>query len=150
MRLSLDVCPDSIQVERSGDTEYNGYGFRSQPSITGRFSHSFTTPGTYYYIAEGYGHIGMTHEGHGYLYGDMGALVKHLVCITGDMGTFYVPNNSTVQPFLKATPKMKASWYSPIPKLLGWGLGMRLTYYCLGKTSHCTHTHVCMYVCMYV
>lgn len=73
MRLSLDVCPDSIQVERPGDTEYNGYGFRSQPSITGRFSHSFTTPGTYYYIAEGYGHIGMTHEGHGYLYGDMGA-----------------------------------------------------------------------------
>ena len=84
MRLRVDVCPDSIQVERPGDTEYNGYGFRSQPSITGRFSHSFTTPGTYYYIAEGYGHIGMDrggygyidtyHGGHGYLIRDTGTL----------------------------------------------------------------------------
>ena len=78
MRLSVEVCPDSIQVEWPGDTEYNGYGFRSQPSITGRFSHSFTTPGTYYYIAEGYGHIGTYHGGHGYLKKDMGALMHDM------------------------------------------------------------------------
>lgn len=46
------------QVNRPGDTEYNGIGFRSGRSITGSFSHTFTKPGTYYYIAEGYGHIG--------------------------------------------------------------------------------------------
>ena len=47
-----------MQVEQPGDTEYNGYGFRSEQRVTGTFSHSFTTPGTYYYIAEGFGHIG--------------------------------------------------------------------------------------------
>lgn len=46
------------EVSFPGDTEYNGEGFRSKQSVTGNFSHTFTTPGTYYYIAEGYAHIG--------------------------------------------------------------------------------------------
>ena len=48
------------EVNRPGDTEYNDMGFRSGRSVTGTFSHTFTKPGTYYYIAEGYGHIGMS------------------------------------------------------------------------------------------
>ena len=46
------------QVNRPGDMEYNGMGFRSGRSVTGSFSHTFTRPGVYHYIAEGYGHIG--------------------------------------------------------------------------------------------
>ena len=46
------------QVYRPGDTRYNGVGFRSPTSVTGRFNHTFTTAGIYNYIAEGYGHIG--------------------------------------------------------------------------------------------
>ena len=49
------------EVNSPGDTEYSGVGFRSTQSITGNFSHTFTTPGTYYYITEGYAHIG-NHE----------------------------------------------------------------------------------------
>ena len=49
------------EVHAPGDTEYNGIGFRSRQSITGNFSHTFTTPGTYYYITEGYAHIGKTY-----------------------------------------------------------------------------------------
>ena len=55
---TFHVCHVRVQVEQSGDTEYNGYGFRSEQRVTGTFSHSFTTPSTYYYIAEGFGHIG--------------------------------------------------------------------------------------------
>lgn len=47
------------EVNSPGEVEYNGVGFRSRQSITGNFSHTFTTPGTYYYITEGYGHIGI-------------------------------------------------------------------------------------------
>ena len=47
------------QVNSPGEMEYNGVGFRSRQSVTGSFSHTFTTPGTYYYITEGYAHIGM-------------------------------------------------------------------------------------------
>ncbi len=46
------------QVNRCGDTEYNGVGFRSERSVTGSFRKTFTKAGAYYYIAEGYGHIG--------------------------------------------------------------------------------------------
>ena len=49
------------EVHAPGDTEYNGIGFQSRQSITGNFSHTFTTPGTYYYITEGYAHIGKTY-----------------------------------------------------------------------------------------
>ena len=47
------------QVNSPGEVEYNGVGFRSRRSVTGNFSHTFTTPGTYYYITEGYAHIGI-------------------------------------------------------------------------------------------
>lgn len=47
-----------VQVHEAGDTEYDGTGFHSGLSVTGTFSHSFTTPGVYHYIAAGYGHIG--------------------------------------------------------------------------------------------
>ena len=47
------------QVNSPGEVEYNVVGFRSWQSVTGSFSHTFTTPGTYYYITEGYAHIGM-------------------------------------------------------------------------------------------
>ena len=47
------------EVNSPGEMEYNGVGFRSRRSITGNFSHTFTTPGTYYYITEGYAHIGL-------------------------------------------------------------------------------------------
>ncbi len=40
-----------------GGTEYNG-GFRSMEGVTGAFQFTFTTPGTYYYISGGFGHIG--------------------------------------------------------------------------------------------
>ena len=46
------------EVNFPGDIKYNGVGFRSRQSVTGNFSHTFTTPGTYYYITEGYAHIG--------------------------------------------------------------------------------------------
>lgn len=47
-----------LQVDNPGDTEYNGRGFRSTAAITGSFSQTFTLPGTYYYIGEGYANIG--------------------------------------------------------------------------------------------
>lgn len=47
------------QIDSPGEVEYNGVGFRSRRSVMGNFSHTFTTPGTYYYITEGYAHIGM-------------------------------------------------------------------------------------------
>ncbi len=46
-----------MQVDKPGDTEHNG-GFRSKESVTDTFQYAFTTPGTYYYIAGGFGHIG--------------------------------------------------------------------------------------------
>ena len=46
------------QVSRRGDTEYNGVGFRSERSVTGSFRKTFAKTGVYYFIAEGYGHIG--------------------------------------------------------------------------------------------
>ena len=48
----------ALQVDGPEDVEYNGRGFRSAVSTTGTFQHSFTTPGTYYYIAGGFGDIG--------------------------------------------------------------------------------------------
>ncbi len=45
------------QVEEPGDIEYNG-GFRSKEGVTGTFQHTFTTPGTYHFIAGGFGEIG--------------------------------------------------------------------------------------------
>lgn len=50
------------EITTRGDTEYNGVGFRSKQSVTGNFSHTFTTPGTYYYITEGYAHLGKEYD----------------------------------------------------------------------------------------
>ncbi len=47
-----------VQVNGPHDIYYNGVGFRSEQSITGSFNFTFTKPGTYYYISEGYGDIG--------------------------------------------------------------------------------------------
>ena len=46
------------QTSGPQDTAYDGMGFRSEQSTTGSYSFTFTTPGTYYYITEGYAHIG--------------------------------------------------------------------------------------------
>jgi len=46
------------QVDSPGDQEYNGRGFRSSRAVTGTYSQTFTKPGVYYYIAQGFGHIG--------------------------------------------------------------------------------------------
>ena len=46
------------QVNGPQDLHYNGVGFRSGQSTTGSYSHTFTKPGTYHYITEGYAHIG--------------------------------------------------------------------------------------------
>lgn len=47
------------QVDKPGDTEYNGDGFLSDGSTRGSFTHTFTITGDYYFIAGGYGHIGV-------------------------------------------------------------------------------------------
>ena len=48
-----------MQVDGPGDTVYNGVGFRSgRSTTTGSFNNTFTKPGLFHYIAEGYGHIG--------------------------------------------------------------------------------------------
>ena len=61
----------------------------------------------------------MYHGGYGYLMRDMGRLVGSMgnigTFVRGiwDMGTFYVPSNSCnniVQPSLKVTPEIWASW----------------------------------------
>lgn len=46
------------QVNGPQDVVYNGVGFRSEQGIMGSYSFTFTKPGTYYYITEGYAHIG--------------------------------------------------------------------------------------------
>lgn len=46
------------QVSGPQDTSYSGVGFRSEQSTTGAYSVTFTKPGTYHYITEGYAHIG--------------------------------------------------------------------------------------------
>ena len=46
------------QVNALYDLSYCGNGFRSEQSITGSFTFTFTKPGTFYYITEGYAHIG--------------------------------------------------------------------------------------------
>ena len=53
--LPFPLC---IQVSSATATEYSGHGFRSESAITGRFSFTFHTPGTFHYIAEGLADIG--------------------------------------------------------------------------------------------
>ena len=51
-----------VQVSGSEDTAYDGRGFRSDASITGVFRHTFSKPGTYYYISDGHAHIGTSNN----------------------------------------------------------------------------------------
>ena len=58
-KLYFNIHSIVPQVDGPEDVEYNGHGFRSAVSTTGTFQRSFTTPGTYYYIAGGFSDIGM-------------------------------------------------------------------------------------------
>ena len=48
------------QVASENDTEYDGTGFHSEPSTSGKFRHNFDEPGVYFYVSEGHGELGNT------------------------------------------------------------------------------------------
>lgn len=47
-----------VQVSGPEATVYDGSGFRSDPSVTGTFRHTFSKAGLYHYISEGHAHLG--------------------------------------------------------------------------------------------
>ena len=58
VQFTLLYQPAVLQVSSAAATHYNGHGFRSSQAVKGSYSYTFTQPGVYYYIAEGYAHIG--------------------------------------------------------------------------------------------
>jgi len=56
-----------VQVSGPEDAVYDGHGFRSDAGVTGVFRHTFSLPGTYYYISDGHAHIGVLNVLHNVL-----------------------------------------------------------------------------------
>jgi plastocyanin len=55
---SFTVLRSVVQVANENATEYDGTGFRSEPSTNGMFRHNFDEPGIYFYVSEGHGELG--------------------------------------------------------------------------------------------